>query len=454
MTSIVAKQNGRFQVRWELPNGAEGVRRRGSKTFETKLDAEIFCSFVHPDAHRRVADVDFEKGMLSWIDYRLAAGLINAKTAERQMNIANNFGRAIGDKKLILLKSDDLTKAQVTFKKIGAAAGRPFAARTSRQHFAVGKKFCAFLAKAGMIAGNPFDAIDVPKALIERVVAPQEDRVETLLELAGASLSCGGLLWLIIVLISQTGLRRGEALALRWGDLDSGAGCLLIHRALMQTRASVTEKKPKTEAGHRKVALADWLVALLQAHRDAQTALRRAAGLAAGADDYVFGDAEGAPLFPNRVSGMVAYLKRRAGWPKRAKGLHGLRHRFATLLCRSALPISDIAKVLGHADASFTLRTYVHADEEVVPTAGLIPTPRITGAPSAAAKPGAGKAGVVTPGSRTRGTGTPGAAKTRAVKAAAGRTGAGKAGAELPPAAALARAQDTIRTPTPRRTLR
>ena len=39
------------------------------------------------------------------------------------------------------------------------------------------------------------------------------------------------------------------------------------------------------------------------------------------------------------------------------------------------MPITDVARVLGHADVSFTLRTYVHHDKETAPTAGLIPMP-------------------------------------------------------------------------------
>ncbi len=375
MTSIVEKNNGHFQVRWEMPAAAKGVRRRGSRTFETRLEADVFCSFVHPEAHRKVAEVTIEKGMLGWINWRLDAGFINAKTAERQRNIAENFGRTVGGTKMFLLKADDLMKAHLKLKTTGGVAGRPLATRTIRQHLAVGRKFCAFLAKAGMIAVNPFDAIELPKSTVQRVCAPKEDMVEKLLAFARRSLSCGGMLWLIIALISQTGLRRGEALALRWCDLDSQRRCLHVRRSLMQTKDGVTEKAPKTEAGLRRVDIADWLIALLREQRHRQMTLMRSVGVAASEDDYFFADEHGAPLRPDRVSGMVAHIKREAGWPDRAKGLHGLRHRFATLLCRSSLPIGDVAQALGHADASFTLRTYVHDDKEIVPTAGMIPMP-------------------------------------------------------------------------------
>lgn len=96
----------------------------------------------------------------------------------------------------------------------------PPATRTIRQHLSVGRKQRAHLFNAGMIAVHPLDALDLPRSPTERVCAPAPDLVEKVLDLARRSLCCGGRLWLLIVLISQTGPRRGWALPLRWSDLD------------------------------------------------------------------------------------------------------------------------------------------------------------------------------------------------------------------------------------------
>lgn len=143
----------------------------------------------------------------------------------------------------------------------------------------------------------------------------------------------------------------------------------------MQTKSGVTEKAPKTEAGVRQVHVDDWLVALPLKHRTRQRMLRAAAGIEARDDSLIFADEMGAPPCPDRVSGRVACPKREAWWPKRAKGLHGFRNRFASLLCDGSLPIRDVEQTFGHADASFTLRTHVHPVDEVMRSTGMIPRP-------------------------------------------------------------------------------
>jgi integrase len=82
----------------------------------------------------------------------------------------------------------------------------------------------------------------------------------------------------------MTGLRRGEALGLRWQDLDLEAQTLKVNQSLVVVEGRSMFTTPKTDAGKRTVSLDPRTVAVLRAHRKAQTAegsLRDLRGLTA-----------------------------------------------------------------------------------------------------------------------------------------------------------------------------
>jgi integrase len=70
----------------------------------------------------------------------------------------------------------------------------------------------------------------------------------------------------IIMLALATGMRRGELLALRWGDVDLDAGRIVVERAVEQTKAALRIKEPKTKHGRRGIKIPPSVVAELRAH--------------------------------------------------------------------------------------------------------------------------------------------------------------------------------------------
>ena len=149
------------------------------------------------------------------------------------------------------------------------------------------------------------------------------------------------MLWHVL---SMTGMRRGEALALRWRDIDLDAGTVSIRRSAGMVRnagegAEVAEGDTKS-GKPRVVDLDPGTVALLRAWRKE----RGLGGAAAGRDDaLVFGDIEGAHRNPEHVSRQFARDLTRC---RPALGedvlpvirLHDLRHTHATILLLAGEP--------------------------------------------------------------------------------------------------------------------
>jgi integrase len=152
-----------------------------------------------------------------------------------------------------------------------------------------------------------------------------------------------------------TGMRLGEALALRWSCVDLDGKVLKVREALEQTKAhGVCFKPPKSKAGRRDISLPDILVDALQKHRKAALELRMQLGVGKLPDDaLLFATVDGLPLSPNAVSAAWADFHPEATF-------HALRHCHASQLIDAGVDIVTISKRLGHAKPDITLRIYAH----------------------------------------------------------------------------------------------
>lgn len=162
-------------------------------------------------------------------------------------------------------------------------------------------------------------------------------------------------LWL---LYATTGLRRGEALGLRWSSLDLAAARLSVREARVVAGADVIASTPKTEPGRRAVALDPASVAALRAHRKRQLEERLAWGPAYADEGYVFCREDGKPLHPDDVSKRFTAAVTAIDVPRIT--LHGLRHTWASLALSAGVSPKVVSERLGHASVGFTLDVYSH----------------------------------------------------------------------------------------------
>ena len=155
-------------------------------------------------------------------------------------------------------------------------------------------------------------------------------------------------LWAVML---GTGLRLGEALGLRWADIDlktrslSVTGALRHHSAKVRGSAPrLARVEPKTEAARRIVDLPAFAVAAL-------------ASLPTDAI-YVFHRGHGRPMNPSTVQRRFATLLEAAGLPPMR--LHDLRHTYATMSIASGANLDDVKRALGHSSITITSDMYGH----------------------------------------------------------------------------------------------
>jgi integrase len=181
-------------------------------------------------------------------------------------------------------------------------------------------------------------------------------------------------------LCAMTGVRRGEALGLRWEDVDLEAARISVRHTIVIVGNVPLESRPKTKRGVRVVSLDQGTVAALREHRKAQLEERLAWGPAWTDTGLVFTREDGTLLHPNVVSRSFKLALKRAGLPPIR--LHDLRHTHATLALQAGVPAKVVSERLGHAGIGITLDTYSHVlpgmqEEAAATVANLVfaPTP-------------------------------------------------------------------------------
>ena len=154
-------------------------------------------------------------------------------------------------------------------------------------------------------------------------------------------------------LIAMTGLRRGEAIGLRWSDIDLERGLLVVRQQIVQLGHQTAVARPKTASGeHRRVDLDERTVRTLIAHEFAQAAERATWGQAYADSGLVFTRENGSALHPEFVTRHFAVLARAA--KLRPIRLHDLRHGQASLMLAAGVPMAVVSKRLGHSSLAIT----------------------------------------------------------------------------------------------------
>ena len=144
--------------------------------------------------------------------------------------------------------------------------------------------------------------------------------------------------WVLFGLLIHTGLRVGEAQALRWEDIDFGRACV---------RVNTKYRRLKSNASDRTVPMTEELIGWLKAHR------------------ATVSDSFRDPVFTGQLADYFAAYRRF----KRAiramnvpsATIHDLRHTYGVHAAQSGIPLSRIQQLLGHAHPAMTMRYSKHA---------------------------------------------------------------------------------------------
>jgi integrase len=205
--------------------------------------------------------------------------------------------------------------------------------------------------KWGRIARNVVDLVMAPRASRYQAIVLNEKQAKAFLK--AASKHRLGAMFCVALAV---GLRLGEALGLRWEDVDLQNGTLTVRQALQRVEGKLQFVEPKSEKSRRRVQLPEIAVDTLKRHRTRQKKDRLKAGGDWQDSTVVFTSSVGSPLDERNVRRAFKDVLTAAKLPKMR--IHDLRHTCATLLLAQGVHPKVVQEILGHSQISLTMDTY------------------------------------------------------------------------------------------------
>jgi integrase len=283
-----------------------------------------------------------------------AATQVSAKTLERYRQLAAHHIRPhVGSARIQKLKTVNFAELYGKLQK-AKPEGAGLAPRTVGHVHRLLHRVFGHAVKWEIIASNPIAAAEPPRVQRTEIEILSSDQIKDVLRALR-----GRRLYGVALTGLATGMRRGEIVALRWGDVDLDAGKIRVERSLEQTNVGLAFKEPKTKAGRRTVSIPSSVTAELRDHWREQQKQRLALGIGkAGIEDLVFARWDGGPWPPDRLSSTWAKTVSTLKLPKVT--FHALRHTHASQLIAAGLDVVTVSRRIGHSNPNVTLTVYAH----------------------------------------------------------------------------------------------
>ena len=238
--------------------------------------------------------------------------------------------------------ADDPIK-DITPKEINAYMKRlpkTYARKTCGTRLSVLNMIFKYAVVEGYTDYNPCENISVPKGHgAKKRRAPTDEEVKKILSGAGTEYH-GMPVGLLALFLYYTGLRKGEALALQYRDIDRDKARASITKSVYYVDNAPKLKEPKTEAGVREIVIPDCLLKILPNGKK---------------NAYLFCEPDGALMREHFFRKAWERWQKETGLDLTA---HQLRHGYASILLEADVAAKDAQDLLGHADISTTLNIY------------------------------------------------------------------------------------------------
>lgn len=163
------------------------------------------------------------------------------------------------------------------------------------------------------------------------------------------------------ILLLNTGMRAGEALALGWGDIDFDRRTISIHKSVATIKdRSENDKKtqmivqdmPKTKKSIRIITMNDGAYDALMHLKEINDK-----------HNYVLARSGGSLGSPGMLDKAFRKIQKQCGISP-AFGVHALRHTFASILFKNGIDVKTVSDLLGHSGTAITYNTYIHIINE------------------------------------------------------------------------------------------
>lgn len=371
---------------WRTVQGSKETARRALEEYRRELESGLKID---------KQNTTFSEFAQSMMDERRSMGNLAIATLDGDVYLLQHLNKYLGD---LLLSEIDTSILKQVFIRLVQEDGMS----QNRLHDVVVKAKHIFreAVLADIIIRNPAERIKTPKRPKPQRNSLTSEQLALLIRTLNDSVLDRNTVAVRIGV--ATGMRRGEVLALQWNNIDLDDCSITVSHAIDQYKR---RKKPKTDAGIRKISIDPMTVEKLREWKVVQAQWLTDNGVKPTSSTYVCSNRRGEVCQPSRfykwfkdfcvANGFGVYVDNEGneiapqkynenGFPVDAEGrpytrmnkkpkisthykglkFHELRHTQATLLIANGVDIKTVQNRLGHAKAAMTLDFYAHAQEE------------------------------------------------------------------------------------------
>jgi integrase len=337
--SVYRRKDGLWVARYEAAGKRKYLYGKTKKIVTDRLKERLSSGLANlaPEADGM--------GVGEYLDRWLPTvkGTVKERTWDRHEEVVRlHLKPPIGHVKLPKLNALDVQELYLTKQDSGLSA------RTVQIVHTTLHKALKQAVRWSLVSENVTEVVTPPRPQKKEIRTLSPEEVKRLLRAAR-----GERFEALYVLAITTGMRQGELLGLKWGDVDLDGGVLRVRRTVWEGRATA----PKSARANRSIRLTAMARETLREHGGKQEKQ--------GTSGWVFPTRNGTPVNCHN-------LINRSWWPLLEKveipriPFHNLRHTCATLLLSQGVHPKLVQELLGHADISTTLNTYSH----VIPSMG------------------------------------------------------------------------------------
>lgn len=346
------KKDISYQVVSSRVDLATGKTVREHKTFHSKKDAEKFLAYVTKNFQRDGLPIYDKRSLGEFLDDYLnlrekEGGLALTTIAGYRDDVKNRLKPYIGG-----IRVPDLSPRHVR-QWFGQMQEDGLSAKSIQNVYRLLHRAYEYAIENDIVEKNPCKP-KPPTVKKKPVEVYTEEEIKDILAKAKDTD-----VYLLLIILFNTGLRRGEIAALRWSDIDLDKKTMLIQHNRVIANGKVYEKDPKSESGKREIPLADALVQVLKEAREKDIEAFDADYASTG---YVIHLPDGTPYKPDSIS---------QKWDRFAKSngirylcMHDIRHTVASQMIHKNVNCKAVQAIMGHADIKVTLDTYAHPYKE------------------------------------------------------------------------------------------
>ena len=356
-TSPRQRADGRWQVHVRYTDDKHVSRRStvyGKTPTEARKKAKAIRDRVAKGKPARDARVTVSTFTETWISAALAASDRKRNTKVLYAGVARKhiIGSALGQTGLDKLRPMHIESWIVELRAKGLSES------TVRSAYTILRAVLDTAVRDEAMGTNPAAAIRRPKVTSKEASYLTVEQVRVLLGAAE-----GSRYQPVFRLLVNTGLRRGEALALRWTDVDLANHLLRVRGTLARLDGDLVVTDTKTAKSNRVIHMTPTTESILRTAKASQSADRLRAGSIWTQTGYVFTTETGQPCDPRNALRALKSAASKAEMP--GIGLHTLRHSAASVMLSGGVPLKVVSEILGHASIAITGDIYGHVSPDV-----------------------------------------------------------------------------------------